>query len=198
MSGRGIVEPEWNASMRIALIADTHVPTQLAQLPGSLLDRLTGVDAILHAGVIVTQAVLDELSAIAPTTAVPGNMDPPELSSRLNPHEMLSLEGWTIGLHHGHQPHEIQSQYITASYDAPEMNVFFQRMHAQLPGAQIIVFGHFHRPLIRWRHGILFINLGSVVPTHGVSSFADLELNDTADARILALDLRSSSESASS
>jgi uncharacterized protein len=184
--------------VRIALIADTHIPTRLARLPGSLLDRLAQVDAVLHAGDIVTHDVLDELSAIAPTTAVPGNMDPPELSQRLNPRELLSLEGWTIGLHHGHQPHEIQLQYITSSYDAPEMDVFFQQMHMQLPGAQIIVFGHFHRPLIRWWHEILFINPGSVVPTHGVSSFAELELAETAHARILTLNLSPPTERSAS
>jgi len=127
--------------MKIALVSDTHVPASLPRLPDRLLERLAGagVDAILHAGDLVTFDVLEELAAIAPTTAVTGNMDPPEVTRRLNAQETLKLGGRTIGLKHGHQPKRLQSRYIGLSYDAPEFDLFYQAMATQLPDAEIIV-----------------------------------------------------------
>ncbi|MFC2105950.1 metallophosphoesterase family protein [Candidatus Bipolaricaulota bacterium] len=173
--------------MKIALISDTHIPASLSRLPEALLSQIAGVDAILHAGDIVSSAVLETLNGIAPTTAVAGNMDPPEVAAVLSDRELVPFEGRTIGLKHGHQPHGLQSHYIERPYDAPEMELFFQLMTAQLPAAEIIVFGHFHRPVITYWKDILFINPGAVAPSHGESSFAMLELGDTIDAQILSL-----------
>ncbi|MCK4570695.1 YfcE family phosphodiesterase [Candidatus Bipolaricaulota bacterium] len=173
--------------MRIALISDTHIPTNLDQLSDELLSKIDGVDAILHAGDIVSNNVLKTLAAIAPTTAVAGNMDPPEIADKLSDRELIRLGGRTIGLKHGHQPHEVQSHYIDRPYDSPEMELFFQLMASQLPDAEIIVFGHFHRPVITHWNGILFINPGAVAPSHGKSSFALLELGETVSARIIPL-----------
>jgi len=175
--------------MRIALIADTHIPTSLDRLPDELLSQLVGVDAILHAGDITSNDVLKTLAAIAPTRAVVGNMDPPEVARKLSDCELVRLEGRTIGLKHGHQSQAVQSHYIDRPYDSPEMELFFQLMSSQLPEAEIIVFGHFHRPVITHWNDILFINPGAVAPSHGESSFAMLELRETVNARII--DIRS-------
>ena len=176
--------------MRVALIADTHIPTNLDRLPDTLLSQLAGVDAILHAGDIVSNDVLKTLAAIAPTTAVAGNMDPPEVARKLSDRELVQLDGRTIGLKHGHHPHRLQSHYIGRPYDSPEMEVFFQLMASQLPKAEIIVFGHFHRPVVTHWNDILFINPGAVASSNGNSSFAILELGETANARILPLAAR--------
>ena len=173
--------------MKIALVSDTHIPTSLAKLPDELLRQIEGVDAILHAGDIVSASVLKMLRSIAPTTAVAGNSDPPDVASTLADREIIQLEGRTIGLKHGHQPHGVQSHYIGQPYDAPEMEVFFQLMSAQLPEAEIIVFGHFHRPVIRQWRDILFINPGAVASPRGEQSFAMLDLSDTVTAQILPL-----------
>lgn len=173
--------------MRIALVSDTHIPTNLNRLPEALLNQISGVDAILHAGDIVSASVLRTLRSIAPTTAVVGNSDPPEVASTLADQELLSLGGRTIGLKHGHQPHGVQSHYIGQPYDSPEMEVFFQLMASQLPTAEIIVFGHFHRPVIRQWNDVLFINPGAVSSPRGEQSFAMLDLSDTVTAQILPL-----------
>jgi len=173
--------------VRIALVSDTHIPTSLNRLPESLLSQIAGVDAILHAGDIVSASVLETLSSIAPTTAVAGNSDPPEIAHTLSDQRLLKLGGRIIGLKHGHQPHGVQSHYIGSLYDAPEMEVFFQLMTAQLPTAEIIVFGHFHRPVIRHWNDILFINPGAVSSPRGEQSFAMLDLSDTVTAQILPL-----------
>ena len=171
--------------MRIALMADTHIPTNLDRLPDKLLSQLADVDAILHAGDIVSAHVLDSLNAIAPTTAVAGNMDPREVARKLSDQELVQLGGRTIGLKHGHQPHRLQSHYIGKSYDSLEMEMFFQLMASQLPDAEIIVFGHFHRAVITHWNDILFINPGAVSTVHGECSFAILELGETVNARII-------------
>ncbi len=173
--------------MRIALISDTHIPASLERLPGELLHQIADVDAILHAGDIASNDVLKTLAAIAPTTAVAGNMDPPEVAGVLSDRELVRLDGRTIGLKHGHQPNTLQSHYIARSYDSLEMEVFFQLMASQLPKAEIIVFGHFHRAVITYWKEILFINPGAVASLNGKSSFAMLELGDTIDVQILSL-----------
>jgi len=178
--------------MKIALVSDTHVPANLRRLPDRLLEKLADVDAILHAGDLVTLDVLEILGAIAPTTAVSGNMDPPEVTRRLNAQEILKLGGRTIGLKHGHQPRRLQNRYIGFSYNAPEFGLFYQAMAAQLPDAEIIVFGHFHAPIIKEWNDRLFINPGSVAPSHGRSSFAVLELDEEVVPRIIKLDQRAS------
>ena len=56
--------------MKVGLISDTH-----NLLRPDVLKALTGVDAILHAGDISSQATLDQLQTIAPVYAVRGNAD---------------------------------------------------------------------------------------------------------------------------
>jgi putative phosphoesterase len=68
--------------MKIALISDTHVPTIIPELPSRFVDRLCGVDVILHAGDLVSLDVLESLQAIAKTVAVHGNLDRPAVNSR--------------------------------------------------------------------------------------------------------------------
>ena len=176
--------------MKIALVSDTHIPKSLKRLPDELLTQIEGVDAILHAGDIASNHVLNTLSAIAPVTAVAGNSDPPEVTRTLSNQEVIQLDGRTVGLKHGHQPHGVQSHYIGQPYDSPEMEVFFQLMASQLPTAEIIVFGHFHRSVVRQWNDITFINPGAVAPGHGGSSFALLELGESINVRIIPLAAR--------
>ena len=56
--------------MKIGIISDTH-----DLLRPEVVSILTGVDAILHAGDISSQGILDQLQAIAPVYAVRGNAD---------------------------------------------------------------------------------------------------------------------------
>lgn len=173
--------------MKVGLVSDTHVPTSLARLPDELLARLGGVDAILHAGDLVSPSIIEQLSEIAPTTSVAGNMDPLELARQLPDRVTLDFVGRSIGLKHGHQPHALQDRYIGLGYDAPEMDLFYQAMAAQLPDAEVIVFGHFHTPLVKHWNDRLFVNPGTVVPTHGRSTFALLEIGADIEVQIVEL-----------
>ena len=173
--------------MRIALLSDTHVPQALPELPPERLNRLQGFDRILHAGDLASYPVLEALEAIAPTTAVGGNIDPPEVKARVRDRETVELAGRTIGLAHGHQRHALQDPYIGLGYDEPGFDLFYQAMASHLPDAEMIVFGHFHAPLVRRWNDRLFINPGSIAPPHERPTFAMLELGDDVNVHIVEL-----------
>jgi hypothetical protein len=76
--------------------------------------------------------LLAELEALAPVTAVYGNTDDSELRSALPKVATLRLDGFDIVVTHGDQ---------LGSPTPAALNEAF-------PDAQIIVFGHTHRPLL--------------------------------------------------
>jgi hypothetical protein len=63
--------------MKISVVSDTH-----GYLDPRLRSVWEGVDEILHAGDVGSQAVLDQLRAIAPVHAVRGNVDSAALGLR--------------------------------------------------------------------------------------------------------------------
>lgn len=169
--------------MRIGLISDTHIPQTLPRLPEEVDRHFAHVDRILHAGDLVNLDVVKGLSRIAPTIAVAGNMDPPEVRRQLPTREVIELGGATIGLCHGHLAHSFQDQYIHCGYDDPAFGLFFDHLLSQFPKAGIIVFGHFHRPVVRQWKGVLFINPGSIAPPHRWPTLALLDIPEHRGAR---------------
>jgi putative phosphoesterase len=113
--------------MRIGVISDTH-----GLLRPEVFDVFARVDRILHAGDVGPESLLDELGAIAPVTAVYGNTDGWALRSRLPQVATLELDGFTIVVTHGDQ----------LGAPTPE------RLQIEFPAAEIIVFGHTHRPVL--------------------------------------------------
>ncbi|HET8836779.1 MAG TPA: metallophosphoesterase family protein [Gemmatimonadales bacterium] len=113
--------------MRIGVISDTH-----GLLRPEVFDVFARVDRILHAGDVGPESLLEELGAIAPVTAVYGNTDGWALRSRLPQVATLELDGFTIVVTHGDQ----------LGAPTPE------RLQLQFPDAEIIVFGHTHRPVL--------------------------------------------------
>ncbi len=164
--------------MRIALLSDTHVPTLLPELPSQLLERLAGVDLILHAGDLVSIEVLESLQSIADTVAVHGNVDYHQVVSQLPRRQLLSVVGREVGLIHGNQAPRIERQYLQGgSYDSPAMETFYQYLAHELPDAEIIVFGHVHVPVVKHWNDRLLVNPGAVAPYRGHSSFGLLDLH---------------------
>jgi putative phosphoesterase len=113
--------------MRLGVISDTH-----GQLRPAVFDVFREVDHILHAGDVGPPALLDELETIAPVTAVYGNTDGWELRERLPPVATVELDGFNIVVTHG-------DQLGTPNPD---------NLHGAFPDAEIIVFGHTHRPVL--------------------------------------------------
>ena len=112
--------------MRLGVISDTH-----GLLRPEVFDVFREVDHILHAGDVGRWDVIIELQALAPVTAVYGNVDGPEIQ-RLPRVAEVELDGFRIVVTHGDQ---LGSPTPT-------------KLHAAFPDAEIIVYGHTHRPLL--------------------------------------------------
>jgi hypothetical protein len=147
----------------LGVISDTHVPDRARSLGQRALDVFSDarVDAILHAGDISIQRVLDQLGELAPVHAVRGNRDWAALS-KLPVKLELEYSGVNIGLVHGHgRWNEYlvdRVDYIVRGY---RLEMFQPRLEAVFPKANVIVFGHTHRPLNLWVDGVLLFNPGS-------------------------------------
>ncbi|OLB04200.1 MAG: hypothetical protein AUH06_12580 [Gemmatimonadetes bacterium 13_2_20CM_69_27] len=113
--------------MRLGIISDTH-----GLLRPEVFDVFRQVDHILHGGDVGKWEVMIDLQAIAPVTAVYGNVDPPEIRSRLPQVASAELDGFEIVVTHGDQ----------FGHPTPE------KLHAAFPRAEIIVYGHTHKPLL--------------------------------------------------
>ena len=113
--------------MRVGVISDTH-----GLLRAEVFEVFRGVDHILHAGDLGNLDILSDLEAIAPLTAVFGNADPPEVRSRLPQVATLELDGFDIVVTHGDQ----------FGHPTPA------KLHEAFPRAEIVVYGHTHRPLL--------------------------------------------------
>jgi putative phosphoesterase len=145
----------------IGLISDTHMPQRCAALPATLAEVFAGVDLILHAGDVGELWVLDQLSAIAPVIAVHGNDDTVAAQRELPYQQVLTIAGQRILLWHSHFPDRIDEMDSRRDDDLPPK---FARSieRAQRCGAQTVVFGHWHIPLVYAERGIRLINPGAL------------------------------------
>ena len=124
--------------MRIGLISDTH-----NLLRPEARQALAGVAYILHAGDICGQAVLDELGAIAPVTAVRGNNDRGPWAEPLPQTGIVHVEDVRILVVH---------DLATLALDPAAEEI------------DVVVTGHSHRPLVEKRSAVLYVNPGSAGP----------------------------------
>jgi uncharacterized protein len=129
--------------MRIGLISDTH-----GNLRPGVFDALEGVDLILHAGDVGSRDIIVELEAVAPVYAVLGNTDVFALWPGAGELVRLEVEGSRIVLVHGHR----------LGSPTPE------RLAAEYPDADIIVYGHTHRQRVDEVAGCLVVNPGAAGP----------------------------------
>lgn len=158
--------------MRIAVLADTHLPRFGRALPESLVAELERerIEHILHCGDWTEPFVAGLLEAIAPLDGVAGNNDGDELRARFGDRRVIELAGVRIGLTHGHlgRPSLTTPERARAAF-------------ADETGLDAICFGHSHVPLVeRSGSGPLLVNPGSPTdkrwqPRH---SWALLELVD--------------------
>jgi putative phosphoesterase len=140
--------------VRIGLISDTH-----GYFDERLTELLSGVDAILHAGDVGSQDVLERLALIAPTRAVKGNADPAVLGLPLS----LSFEAEGVSIEVLHILPASQTQLQAWTRAGPKSDALKQRRFAEAfsPAARVVVFGHSHQPGIYSLEDRLFINPGS-------------------------------------
>jgi putative phosphoesterase len=118
-------------TVQIAVISDTHLPRGTRRLPDACVERLRRADLILHAGDLMTMAVLRELETYGQVVAVHGNVDDAELRAALPASAAVKAVGATIALIH----------------DAGPAKGRLARMRRRFPEAGAVVFGHSHIPL---------------------------------------------------
>lgn len=149
--------------LKIGVVADTHVPDRVRNLHPELLPGLQklGVDIILHAGDISSSAVLDELSKIAPVTAVRGNRDW-MVGKKIPSMVSLDIAGTHVALLHGHGDIFIyfldKIKYLFFGY---RLERYVKYLFSMAPFAGVIVFGHTHRAVNYIQNGCLLFNPGS-------------------------------------
>jgi len=120
----------------IGVISDTH-----GLLRPEAKDALAGCDAIVHAGDIGQPQVLDELTAIAPVTAIRGNVDK-----------------WAVDLPDT-EVVEIAGRYLYVIHDLKALD-----LDPSAAGFDAVISGHSHAPSVDTRDGVLYLNPGSAGP----------------------------------
>ncbi len=133
--------------MRIIALSDTHIPRRAKELPRTVLAALANADHIIHAGDITAPHVLDALAVYAPVTVVSGNADPSELQDALGEKRLLRLDGFVIGVYHGHGRKGTTLQRAAAAFEGEAVDA--------------VVFGHSHNPYLAYHGGVLLLNPGS-------------------------------------
>jgi uncharacterized protein len=149
---------------RVGVLADTHCPEFIARLPEGILAAFQGVQLVLHAGDVNAQATLDELARIAPVEAVRGDHD--RSLDGLPATRELTLEGKRIVLVHGQRSRWIEEPQtllwtLSLGFFRPHTDLP-RSLRQRFPGADVIVYGHTHRPDVRHVDGTLLFNPGGV------------------------------------
>ena len=153
--------------IRLGIISDTHYPTRLPALPFTAIeDAFRNVDAILHAGDIETQDVLDHLSGIAPVQAVKGDDDK---FDDLPLARVLEIGGVRIGLAHGHFSNPVREELyrLRRRIGYSKHRELTERIDAMLHNFRhddldVLIFGHSHKPMCSQHNGVLLFNPGAV------------------------------------
>ena len=83
---------------RVVIVGDTHLPRFGRSLPEPLVVALAAADRILHVGDHTERFVVELLAAFAPTDAVAGNNDPPDLVARLGTTGVVTSDTSLVGL----------------------------------------------------------------------------------------------------
>jgi len=104
---------------------------------------LRGADRIIHAGDIGLPEILETLAAIAPVTAVRGNVDTSAWARQLPETEVIEVEGVSI--------------YVLHDLAALDLK-------PEAAGFRVVISGHSHVPKQETRAGVLYFNPGSAGP----------------------------------
>jgi len=122
----------------VGVISDTH-----GLLRPEALAALQGSDYIIHAGDIGDPQILDKLPAIAPLTAVRGNVDHGAWAQKIPAANILEVG--RVAIYVLHNLEELDLKPEAANFAA-------------------VVYGHSHIPKQELKNGVLYFNPGSAGP----------------------------------
>jgi putative phosphoesterase len=155
---------------KVGVLSDTHLSGVTKDLRQIIDRHLAGVEMILHAGDYVS-ADLVRFFRTMNFHGVHGNMDVADVRRTLPEREVVQLGPWRIGLIHGWGPP-----------DGIE-----DRIGSEFPDANVIVYGHSHRPANHERQGVLFFNPGTATgySKSGIHTVGVLEFGDQVKGEII-------------
>ena len=125
-------------AIHIGVVSDTH-----GLLRPEALAALRVSDHIVHAGDVGDPEILEELAALAPLTAIRGNIDKGSWARRLPETEVVELDGASIYVLH----------------DLARID-----LKPEAAGFKVVISGHSHIPKQETRNGVFYFNPGSAGP----------------------------------
>ncbi|MDF1513428.1 MAG: YfcE family phosphodiesterase [Anaerolineae bacterium] len=143
--------------MLVGILADTHIPYRIPEIPTDVIEALRNVDVILHAGDVDDPWALSPLQQIAPVYAVRGNyhvLDNSSGGKEFPRNQNLTLCGSNIVMTHGHMLGWStlfwrMTGLLRAALGAKNYHwrdAFTSRiLIRKYPSADIYIFGHTHR-----------------------------------------------------
>ncbi|MEO6867468.1 MAG: metallophosphoesterase family protein [Gaiellales bacterium] len=119
-------------TVRVLVTSDTHVSIG-ARLPTALLELADRADHVIHAGDHITLDAYDTIAALAPVTAVHGNVDDAMTCLKLPDRAEVELGGVRLGIVHVPGPESGRRE----------------RLAGWFPECDVIIYGHTHMPELR-------------------------------------------------
>ncbi len=161
--------------MKLILLSDTHIKkgqSLLSLLPQDLTSIIKSSDIIIHAGDFESLECYNELRSLGKLVAVHGDTDVPELMRLLPERKVIEAEGVRIGIIHKGQLASESTDGLR--YLAKEMEV------------DVLIFGHFHHPIVE-KADVLLLSPGSAtVPGIAEPSTIELEIaKNTVKGRVI-------------
>lgn len=158
-------------TVKIGILSDTHLFRPTDTFRKQVAACFHGVSMILHAGDLTDLSILDVFGG-KKIYAVHGNMCHGSSRNYLPDKQVITVDGFRIGLTHGTGIHNHNEDHLIRLFD----------------DVDCIVSGHTHRAVCHRMYGILFINPGSFLGSsrHGApGTYAILEVGETLIGQIL-------------
>ncbi|GGJ88531.1 phosphoesterase [Lentibacillus kapialis] len=158
--------------MKIVVTADTHL-NKTGKMPSRLIYELQSADLIIHAGDWKTDCVYNELAQFGEVAGVYGNLDSNDIREQMPEKQILTIQGFTIGVVHGHGDKKTTEKRAIEAFADEQPDV--------------IIFGHSHIPIIRYFKKQLLLNPGSPTDKRALPyySFAILEMTGEIHAELI-------------
>jgi putative phosphoesterase len=166
---------------RIGLISDTH-----GSLPRKACEALEGCDHVIHAGDIGAAAVIYELEAIAPVTAILGNCDAGDYGLGLLDYARCEFDGVRILV--AHRPKDLRNLLAGQAPAAGMAGMAGMASMAGMPLPQIAIHGHTHTPRQERIGATLWLCPGSPSITRG--SAASVMILEVDKGKLQSVELR--------
>ncbi|GGF17369.1 phosphoesterase [Halobacillus andaensis] len=152
--------------MEIIVVSDTHLPKKNKGVPTVLKNEMKKADLVIHAGDWQTPEVYEQFQQFGELVGVYGNVDGTEMKDLVPRKEMLQINGFTIGVVHGHGEKKTTEKRVIEEFEDEEVD--------------LIIFGHSHLPLLRFVKKTMLFNPGSATDKRRLPyySFGKLTIKD--------------------